>query len=332
VQPDLVWVWNGAQLPYAALRVIERSGLPLAYRVCESWFGGMYVNDVFLRHLPPGETGLRGVWARAMRAFNRLPPLRLEIDVPVPAAVSWNSEFLRRSCATPPTIEPVLEDVTLPSVARTAAFAALERRPPEATPTVLFAGRLDHLKGADVAVRALAALRDRHGMTATLVLAGSEEPGGRAAIEALVGELGLGDRVRVAGLLGEGEMLDLAAGAAAWVVPSVWDEPAGMVCTEAALARVPAVLSRVGGIPEMLREDEHALFFARGDHEGCAAALARTLGDPVATAKRVQRAFARGGELSHGSYLAAMDAFLARAVPLLLDQARAARAEAHSGG
>jgi hypothetical protein len=77
------------------------------------------------------------------------------------------------------------------------------------------------------------------------------------------------------------------------------------------------VFSRVGGIPEMFREGEQALFFARGDHQGCAAALAEALAGGEAVQSRVARAFERGRELSFGPYVAAMDRFLCDGVRAL---------------
>lgn len=313
VRPELVYVWNGAQLPHAALRVLDYNGVPLAYRVCEHWFAGLYRTDTFFRHLTPGERGLRGLWARAVRLANRHPELRLECERRVPAAISYNSQAVRTASPVPPTVRPVLESVVHPSNARVDTFAAVERCV-GSPPSVLFVGRLDEDKGAHVAVRALAALRAAHEVDASLVIVGDGPR--RTELAGLAAELGLQDHVRFTGPLSGEALQDEASRAAAWVVPSVWEEPAGLVCTEAALARVPAVLSRVGGIPEMLHEEQHALFFGKGDHEGCAAALARALRDPE-TEARVERAFSRGLELGYEPYLAAMDRFLDDAVAAL---------------
>ena len=117
--------------------------------------------------------------------------------------------------------------------------------------------------------------------------------------------------------MGPEQLREEATAATAWVVPSVWDEPAPMVITEAGLARVPVVSSRVGGIPEMLREPTETLLFDRHDAAGCAAALAETLaGGPVVQA-RVERAYERATALSFGPYLEAMDEFLRAAAAAL---------------
>jgi hypothetical protein len=72
---------------------------------------------------------------------------------------------------------------------------------------------------------------------------------------------------------------------------------------------VPAVFSRVGGIPEMFADGTQALFHEREDEHGCAAAIADCLAGGPAVEARVAAAYARGKELSFGPYLEAMDRF-----------------------
>ncbi|HWJ30834.1 MAG TPA: hypothetical protein VNR59_00725, partial [Gaiellaceae bacterium] len=57
--PDFVWIWNGAAIPQAAVRIAETSGGPVAWRVCQHWFDQLYRSDLFLGHLTREERGLR---------------------------------------------------------------------------------------------------------------------------------------------------------------------------------------------------------------------------------------------------------------------------------
>ena len=80
-QPDLIYVWNGALIPQASLRILADSGLPLAFRVCEHWFGHLFASDQFMRELMPARRGpARQAWSWGCRALNRLPSLRLTAD------------------------------------------------------------------------------------------------------------------------------------------------------------------------------------------------------------------------------------------------------------
>ena len=315
-RPDFVFVWNGSQIPQAALRILADTGLPLAYRVCEHWFGRLYEGDRFMRHLVPGERGPRGLWAALMRAVNRLPSLRLDPSRRSRAAISWNSDALRRLTSVPASVEPVLERTIHPVTSQSVRFEGLKRRPAERT-TIAFMGAVRDRKGPDVACRALALLRSEHGIEARLVLAGPVENRKRHELEALARQLGLDAEVEIPGRLDAQGLGELLSGAHALVVPSVWEEPFGLVCLEGALARVPLVASRVGGIPEFLSDREHALLFPPGDAEACAAALAETLSDADATARRVARAFERGRELSLEHYLEQSERFVTDAMAAL---------------
>lgn len=308
VAPEVIYVWNAGGVPATALRALQLHDAPMLVRVCEQWFGHVYENDQFTRHLHRTQPGVKGLWDRGMRALATLPPLRVDPWDPRPVAVSYNSAFVRATTPAPPAFRVVHEEVVHPSNAR---MGELERVPraPEAG-RVLFVGRLEERKGAWVAIDALALLEREHGVRATLRVVGDGSAAERAALQARAAAAGVADRVTLTGDLRAEAFVAEVSRAAAWCVPSVWDEPAGMTCIEAALARVPAVLSRVGGIPELLADGTQALFHERGDAAGCAAALAPTLAGGPAVEARVAAAFARGRELSYAPYLAAMDRFL----------------------
>jgi glycogen(starch) synthase len=311
-QPDLIYVWNGAEIPQAALRIFADSGVPLAFRVCEHWFGGIFVKDQFLRELLPARRGLaRAAWSAACRAFNRLPSLRLKPDAPVRAAISWNSHALERMVALQPFIEPVLVRVLHAVPPHGDLYAALVREP-AADPEILFVGRVTPYKGVEVAIRALALLRSAHGIQARLEVVGPEDADHCVEMRRLANGLGVGEVVRWHGQISPEHVAARLARASALIIPSTWDEPLGLVTIEGALARVPLVASDVGGIGEAMHDQEHALLFARGDASGAAVALARTLENEGETSARVARAFDRAQKLFRlGPYLDEQERFVA---------------------
>jgi glycogen synthase len=305
-RPDLVYIWNGSQIPQVAIKILETSDAAVAYRVCEHWFGDLYESDAFMR-------GLRsGPWRWIMRATNAAPGLRVDASTVIEAAISWNSETLRQLTPMPDTVRPVLERTIFPATERGEAFAAAARRP-GADLTIGFAGRIGPHKGVDVALRALAELRDRHRLDVRLDLAGSGDAAYVRELEALVAELGIESAVNFLGELTPDDLAGLFATLHALLVPSVWQEPAGLVLIEAALARVPVIASSVGGIPEILHDGEHALLCPPGDSAALADAIARTLSEPADTEERVARAFDRVQAFRVERYHEAMDEFLAGA-------------------
>lgn len=64
------------------------------------------------------------------------------------------------------------------------------------------------------------------------------------------------------------------------VIPSIWEEGAGLVVVEALAARVPVIGSRSGGIPDFIRPGHNGFLFNPGDAGDLAAQLRQFLADP----------------------------------------------------
>ncbi len=310
IEPDLVYVWNASQLPHAGVRVIADAGVPVAVRVCEQWFGKLFVGDQFMRELLPGSRRpARAAWALGCRAFNHLPALRLDPMASVPLAISWNSEAIRKMAGLPPMAVPVLERVGH-SVPRHGDLYAAVVRDPAPEPEIVFIGRVTPFKGVSVAIEALALLRSAHAIEANLTVVGPEDPNHGSELRRLAERLGVSRAVRWHGPATPEEIAGVLAGAYALIVPSTWDEPFPLVTIEGALARVPLVAADVGGIGEGMHDEEHALLFPRGSAELAAVALARTLRESGPTSARVERAHARAQQFRLGPYLDAQERFV----------------------
>lgn len=141
-------------------------------------------------------------------------------------------------------------------------------------------GRLSREKGFDVLIRAMAELPQ-----AVLELAGDGPC--RAELEALARRLGLAERVRFLGWHPcPAEVMS------AWdvvVVPSR-REGFGLVALEAMLAGVPVVASRVGGLPELVRDRQTGLLFDPENPSELADAVREVLSDPLEAQARCQAA------------------------------------------
>ena len=69
--------------------------------------------------------------------------------------------------------------------------------------------------------------------------------------------------------------------ARAVVVPSVWYEVFGRVVAEAYAAGVPVIASRIGGLPELVRDGETGHLVDPGDPDDLARALLAQENDPM---------------------------------------------------
>ena len=158
---------------------------------------------------------------------------------------------------------------------------------------VLAVGRLVEKKGFVHLVRAAPSIE---GARIVIVGEGSE----RAALEAEIERLGLGDRVTLAGRGEHAEVRDLLEQAAVLAMPAViasdGDRDSMPVVVKEALAmEVPVVASDEVGLPEIVRP-EFGRLVPPGDEAALAAALAELLALPVeerAAMGRAGREFVR---------------------------------------
>jgi D-inositol-3-phosphate glycosyltransferase len=117
----------------------------------------------------------------------------------------------------------------------------------------VFAGRLEPLKGVDVALRALALLGDRHPSARLLVLGDDSGAGERARLRRLADELGLGDRVEFLGSVPQQRLATYYAAAEACLMPS-YSESFGLVGLEAQACGTPVIASNVDGLASVVRD------------------------------------------------------------------------------
>jgi glycosyltransferase involved in cell wall biosynthesis len=128
-------------------------------------------------------------------------------------------------------------------------------------------------KGVDTAVRALVKLPAC--VTLWVVGDGPES----ASLQALSVKLGVQDRVRFLGLQHQVEPYMQAADV--FVCPSLWSEAAGLVNIEAQACGLPALASRVGGIPEYVLDGRTGALIPPGDPDALARAVRLLLDDPL---------------------------------------------------
>jgi D-inositol-3-phosphate glycosyltransferase len=123
-------------------------------------------------------------------------------------------------------------------------------------PLVVIAGRVQPLKGHELAVRALAELHAMRGWAPVLVIAGEVTPGGSqfaAGLRELASELGVAGDVRFVGALHRDTLAELFAAASVTLVPS-FSETFGLVALESAAAGTPVIAYRAGGLAESVED------------------------------------------------------------------------------
>lgn len=140
---------------------------------------------------------------------------------------------------------------------------------------VLTIGRLSREKAHLDLVNAFARLRHDHPeIDAKLLIVGDGPE--RGAVEAAIKTMGIAERVYMAGQISD--VRPYYAAADVFVLPS-HSEGSPYVLLEAMRAGVPLIATSVGGVPEMVVDNESALLVGPRDAQAMAAAIARVLQD-----------------------------------------------------
>ena len=147
-------------------------------------------------------------------------------------------------------------------------------------PALLFAGRIQPLKGADLAVQALAELRDPEAVL--LVVGGPSGPDGDlelARLHELTAKLGLVGRVRFVPPQSHAELARYYRAVDVCLVPS-HSESFGLVALEAAACGTPVVAAAVGGLQSLVDDGVTGFLVDSRDPMDYAAPIERLLARP----------------------------------------------------
>ncbi len=271
VQPDVIHLHNVYHhLSSSILAPIRQSGIRCVHtlhdlklacpnysmftegEVCERCKGGRYWNAVTHRCLFPATVGnVLGACEIAMTKFRK--SYERTVDQFITPSRFYRDIFVRWG-------EPAGKFTVLPNPADVADEPA-----EGGGGYILYVGRLSQEKGVDTLIHAIA-------RTPTLPLriagAGPEEE----RLRQLVRTLGAA-HVTFLGFVQQEELARIRARAEALVVPSVWYENCPLSALEALGQGIPIIGSRIGGIPELVRDGKEGLLAEPGDVNAWAASL-----------------------------------------------------------
>ena len=148
---------------------------------------------------------------------------------------------------------------------------------------LLFVGRLERLKGVEVAIRAMGLLHDRAHEDLRLLVLGEDSRDGdeseKERLKAVASELGVRDRVDFIGSVAHHELPYFYSAADVCVMPS-YSESFGLVALEAQACGRPVVASGVSGLRSVIRDDVSGYLIDGHDPAAFAERIGRLLADP----------------------------------------------------
>lgn len=290
-QPDLLHVHHLLYLSGGLIRIARQCGIPVVATLHDFWY--FCSNAQLLR--PDGQICEKNpgkvYCAACMKALygGRIPDFLLPLGGPV---FLWQERYLRRAMSrTDVLISPsnfLLEKYVQAGYPREKLLfleygiqnqdlAELARhREPHQPLRIGYIGSLTQHKGVHVLIQAFRQLPPD---LATLDVYGS--PGAFPEYSTWLSELA-GDQpnIHLRGAFEHDQLGQVLQSLDVIVVTSLWYENSPVVIQEALSAGVPVITSRIGSLPEKVKEGVHGLLFEPGDVESLRQALLQVAENP----------------------------------------------------
>mgnify|MGYP006268696791 CR=1 FL=1 len=253
-QPDIIHAHRVTSYGYIAMRAMKISQAP----------------------------GIISVWGEDIFSFPRRSPLHRWFTTRILTAASQilsTSHVMKQE--TLKYVEPDQDIAVTPFGVDTSRFTPnLARRTSQQSVTVVTVKKLRPRYGVDVLIRAWAEARREVAADIDLRLEIIGEGPQRQELEELADNLGVSSQITFRGRIPHEEVPGALAQADIFAALSVTDDESfGVAMVEASAAGLPVVSSRVGGIPEVVKDGETGILIPPGDTAAAAEAIARLAQD-----------------------------------------------------
>ena len=272
-KPDVIYIWEITGIGTTSLmKTLARVELPIIFHLGSYWL--LFANNPETEQSRIKVTGLK---RRLVGSF----------PIPQHASMIAVSETVKeqhvKAGIDPARIEVIYNGIdtsflTLPEAGR---VSDEEKRPFQ----LLYVGRLRMEKGIAVIFKALALLTKERDWQASgellfhLHIFGSGDKVYVDELQSLLRENTLTGAVTFHGKIPQQELIAWYDRADAMLVPSLWQEPFGLVIAEGMARRLPVIASNLGGPAEILTHEANGLLVTPGDERELASAIGRLLDD-----------------------------------------------------
>ena len=285
-QPDVLYIWEIAGLGVnSLLNALGGLEVPIIFHL------GSYLL-LYARSPDTEQSHLRIRWLKR-RLIGTVPSLAWTSLIAVSAAVK--QQYVQAGF-DPERIEVIYNgiDPRFLSLPQTKDMANEDDT--NACAQLLFVGRLRDEKGILVILKALDLLMNEQSRKGPekpclhLNVFGSGDKTYVGELEAFLHEKHLADLVTFHGKVSQDELIRYYDCSDVMLVPSLWQEPFGLVIAEAMARGLPVIASNIGGPAEILTHGVNGLLIEPGDAQVLASAITQLLENPRQRAQLAQAA------------------------------------------
>lgn len=302
-RPDIIHVHNiYTHLSPSVLAVAKRRGIPVVMTVHD--YALMSANyslwdEAKMRSMDLGDIGILPTARTKFIKGSFLATLVLELVLKMHHAMRWYDPRIAQYT----TYSNFVKDVMVQSgidekkISIFHAFAeplmasgnvSISAKAKE--PFVLFAGRLESYKGVHILLESLRYLPST--TRVKIVGVGPDE-------DRLKSMIGKDHRVEFLGFIPGNELWKLMGQATVVVVPSIWNEPYGLVALEAMCQGTPIIVSKSGGLPEIVGNSQSGIVVPPSDPRALARAIEQILDNPERAKAMGKAAYERAKDIGN---------------------------------
>lgn len=273
-KPDVVLIWNMRGLSKSLLFRLQNRGIPLVFDLHADWIAPEYFeNDPWFRWWFNNPSFKSAAYQKFLRWFGLRRGQAGLLPIQHADGLDLSHSYLCSESLRETLLSGGIEGVRgLPVIYPFADESLLSHKVNyRKRMHFMWAGRVSQSKAPDLAIEAVRLLRER-GIEVRLDIFGLGEQAERKALREEIQKMGLGDLIQMKGIR-PGELRVHFANYDALLFTSRNDDPFPMTVLEAMLSRLPCILSRTGGIPEMVGDSGHVVLFERDDVNALVSAI-----------------------------------------------------------
>ncbi|MFA6522648.1 MAG: glycosyltransferase family 4 protein [Patescibacteria group bacterium] len=294
VKPDVVHIHNiYTHISPSILGACKKRGIPVVMTVHDH--GLISANYALWDGQKPMDPKTLSIWKVAKTGYIKnsyLATFGLELVVRLQRVLGMYDRYIDRYIAVSNYMKKSLVAAGYPKekIEVLYNFADVAFRPArkKINKNIVFVGSLENNKGVATLIEAIRSFKD-----AKLFIAGtgSDEKELRERAQGM-------KQVKFLGFVAGTELEDLVASSRVAVVPSIWNEPFGLVAVEAMALGTPVIVSDRGGLPEIVESGISGEIFKAGNVESLRKALSNVLEDDDYAGDLAKDAYKRAKEIA----------------------------------